>query len=219
MTELRTLVAALALATVPVWAQDAPAQVHLNGLLGSKAALLVIDGEPRTVQTGASVKGVKLIAIDEEQRAVVEFGGRRHTLTLGAAPGRLGVDTGPAPARVITLPMGPGGHFIAVGTINGQSTQFLVDTGATNVALSQVEADRLGLRYTTGKRAIAHTANGAVPAHVFNITSLRIGEVEVRNVEAMVIPAAMSHVLLGNSFLNRFQMKRENDTMTLEPRY
>ena len=51
------------------------------------------------------------------------------------------------------------------------------------------------------------------------LSSLRVGDIEVRDVEAIIVPAAMSHVLLGNSFLNRFQMKRENDVMTLELRY
>lgn len=218
MTKALVCAAALWASLAGAQAQEAPTQVQLNGLLGSKAALLIIDGEPRTLQAGSSVKGVKLVSI-EEQQAVVEFGGRRHTLTMGAAPGNWGGSPNAPVARSIVLSVGEGGHFTATGTINGQTTQFLVDTGATNVALSQIEADRLGLRYTQGKRIVTQTANGLVPAHVFQIASLRIGQVEVRNVEAVVMPASMSHVLLGNSFLSRFQMRRENDILTLEPRY
>ena len=58
-----------------------------------------------------------------------------------------------------------------------------------------------------------------MPAYQIQLASLRIGEVEVRNVEAIVIPGLLGHVLLGNSFLDRFQMRRENDVMTLELRY
>lgn len=194
-----------------------PGQVQLNGMLGARSALLIIDGEPRTLDVGGTVKGVKLVAI-EDGRAVVEYGGRRQTLTLGAAPGRV-VAQQPPPPRQITLPMGSGGHFTTIGMINGQVTSFLVDTGATSIAISQIEAEKLGLRYMYGKRIVTHTANGVVPAYQFQLTSVRIGDVEVRDVEAIVIPGTMSHVLLGNSFLNRFQMRRENDVMTLELRY
>jgi aspartyl protease family protein len=194
----------------------APSQVQLNGTLGARAALLVIDGEARTVEVGASVKGVKLVAL-EDGRAVVEVGGRRQTLTLGASPGRI---MSPAPVqRQITLPMGAGGHYTTIGTINGQVTSFLVDTGATTIAISQIEAEKLGLRYLSGKRIVTHTANGTVPAYLIELAVVQIGSVQVRNVDAIVIPGQMSHVLLGNSFLNRFQMRRENDVMTLELRY
>jgi aspartyl protease family protein len=194
----------------------APAQVQLNGMLGARAALLVIDGEARTVEVGATVKGVKLVAL-EDGRATVEIGGQRQTLTLGASPGRI-VSRTPVPREII-LPMGPGGHYTSIGMINGQVTTFLVDTGATNVAISQIEAEKLGLRYLYGKRVVTQTANGIVPAYLIELASVRVGNVQINNVEAIVIPGQMNHVLLGNSFLNRFQMRREHDVMTLELRY
>jgi aspartyl protease family protein len=194
-----------------------PAQVQLNGTLGSKAALLLIDGEPRTVEVGATAKGVRLVAL-EDGRAIVEFGGRRQTLALGAQPGRIVSNAAKLAPRQIVLPIGPGGHFTTIGMINGQPASLLVDTGATSVAISQVDAEKLGLRYLYGKRIVTQTANGVVPAYVIELASLRIGEVEIRDVEAIVIPGPMSHVLLGNSFLNRFLMKRDNDQMTLELR-
>jgi len=206
-------------AALPAWAQaPAPAQIHLNGTLGSQAALLVIDGEPRTLRVGASADGVKLIAV-EGQNAVVEVAGRRLSLQMGAAPGRVGVSAAPAPSRQIVLSAGPGGHFTALGSINGHTTQFLVDTGATAVAIGQSEAERLGLRYREGRRIFTQTANGAVPALLVQLATVRIGDVEVRNVDAIVVPAQMSHVLLGNSFLTRFQMRRENEILTLDLRF
>ncbi len=196
-------------------AQAAP-KVQLNGMLGARAALLLIDGEARTVQLGASVQGVTLVAL-EDGRAVVEIDGRRQTLTLGAAPAR--AVSGASAPRQIVMSVGQGGHYRTAGSINGQVTQFLLDTGATSVAISQAEADRLGLRYQQGQRLITHTANGAVPAYALELSSVRIADVEVRNVAAIVIPSQMPYVLLGNSFLSRFQMRRENDVMTLELRY
>lgn len=194
-----------------------PDQVQLNGMLGTRAALLIIDGQPRTVEVGATVLGVRLLTL-EDGRAVVEYGGRRQTLAMGASPGRV-VAQHAAPPRQIVLPVGTGGHFTTIGMINGQVTSFLVDTGATSIAISQMEAEKLGLRYLYGKRIVTQTANGIVPAYQLQLGSVRIGDIEVRDIEAIVIPGVMSHVLLGNSFLNRFRMRRENDVMTLELRY
>ena len=195
-----------------------PAQVQLNGMLGARSALLMIDGEARTLEVGALVQGVRLIGL-EDGRAIVEVGGRRQTLLLGAAPARVTGHNGPPPPRQILLPMGSGGHYTTIGMINGRVTSFLLDTGATSVSISQIEAEKLGLRYLYGKRVVTQTANGVVPAYMIDLASIRIGEVEVRDVEAIVIPGQMSHVLLGNSFLNRFRLRRENDVMTLELRY
>ncbi|MEO6278069.1 retropepsin-like aspartic protease [Roseateles sp.] len=197
-------------------AQAPPAQVQLNGMLGSRAALLLIDGEPRTMEVGATAKGVRLVSL-EDGRAVVEVAGRRQTLLMGAAPARI-LSSSPAP-RQIVMAQGQGGHYTTTGTINGQATSFLIDTGATSVAISQIEADKLGLRYLYGRRIVTQTANGTVPAFLIELASIRIGDIEVRNVSAIVIPGQLSHVLLGNSFLTRFQMRRENDVMTLELRY
>lgn len=206
---------ALLLTVGAAWGQS----VSFNGSLGAQSALLLIDGEARTVALGQSVRGVKLLAL-EDGRATVEFGGRRQVLVLGASPGRIGDGTAAAGAgRKIVLASGPGGHFVTQGSINGQATQFLVDTGATTVAIAQIEAERMGLKFREGRRVMTQTANGTVPAHLLQLASVRVGEVEVRNVDAIILPGNMSHVLLGNSFLTRFQMRRENDVMTLELRY
>lgn len=195
----------------------ASAQVQLNGMLGLRSALLVIDGKPRTVEVGATVAGVKLVSL-EDGRAVIESEGRRQTLVLGAQPGRVLGDAAAAPLQ-ISLPMGPGGHFTTMGMINGHVTSFLVDTGATSISISQVEAEKLGLRYLYGQRIVTQTANGVVPAYMLQLDKVRIGEIEVRNVDAIVIPGTLGHVLLGNSFLNRFKMRRDDQLMTLELRY
>lgn len=202
----------------PAPRQDGPS-LSLQGSLGQKAALLLINGEPRTVPLGQTVAGITLISL-ENDRAVVESGGKRQTLLLGASPARVGgSQAAGGSGRQIVLSSGPGGHFVASGSINGRATQFLVDTGATNVSLAQAEAERLGLNFREGRRVMTQTANGSVPAYLLQLATLRIGDVEVRNVDALVVPAQMSHVLLGNSFLTRFQMRRENDLMTLDLRY
>jgi len=198
----------------PAWAQT----VTLNGSLGTQQALLVIDGQPQAVPVGGTVKGVRLLSLSATQ-AEVEAGGVRRTLTLGAGSVRVSGGGGNSGAREIVLTAGPGGHFLTTGQINGRAAQFMVDTGATTVAMGQADADRMGIDYRNSpRRGFVETANGRVPAFGVTLTSVRVGDVEVANVEATVLPAAMPHVLLGNSFLTRFQMKRENDVMRLEKR-
>lgn len=185
--------------------------------MGNKA-LLVIDGQPHTLVVGQSAMGVTLMQLSDGQ-AQVQRGGSSATLRLGAAPARLaGSTSAPSAAQEIVLPVGLGGHFTAAGAINGRPVQFMVDTGATLVAISQGEAERIGLDYRNAPRAMTQTANGAVPVHRINLNAVRVGEVEVANVDAVVIPAQMPYILLGNSFLGRFQMRRDNDVMRLERR-
>jgi aspartyl protease family protein len=160
---------------------------------------------------------VKLLGLTP-QEATVEVGGKRVALPLGGAPVNLGGASSEGTGSQIVLTAGSGGHFVTAGSINGRSVRFVVDTGATYVALSQSEADRIGLRYKHGPRGMVQTANGQVPAHMTTIDVVGVGDVRVYNVEAVVFPVAMDTVLLGNSFLTRFQMRRENDRMTLDRR-
>ena len=207
----------LVLAAALLCATAASAQtVTFSGSMGSKA-LLVIDGTPRAMAVGSAHQGVKLVSM-EGGDAVVEIGGKRVPLQLGA-PVNLGAAAGTAGGTQIVLTAGPGGHFVTHGAINGRAVQFVVDTGATAVALSQDQAERIGLDYKKGRRGMAHSANGTVPVHAVRLASVRVGDVTVYDVEAMVLPASMPMVLLGNSFLTRFQMKRENDILTLNRRY
>ncbi len=191
--------------------------VSLGGSLGSKA-LLLIDGKPRNVAVGTSVDGVRLVAVTGTD-AVVEVQGKRVTLQLGGGQVNLGGKAGPETGGVIVLTAESSGHFFTSGTINGKTVRFVVDTGATTVAMGQDEADRIGLDYKSGQRSYVGTANGAVPAYRLALSSVRVGDVQLYNVDATILPAAMPYVLLGNSFLNRFQMRRDNDRMTLERRF
>jgi aspartyl protease family protein len=96
--------------------------------------------------------------------------------------------------------------------------RFMVDTGATTIALGQAEAQAIGLDYSQGQRVMMNTANGAAPGWLVTLSAVTVGEVTVANVQAVVMPSGMPYVLLGNSFLSRFQMRRENDVMRLDLR-
>ena len=191
--------------------------VTLNGSIGSQQALLVIDGQPVAVAVGKEVKGVRLLSLSGPQ-AEVAVGGARRTLLLGAGPVKVSGDAGSRSGSEIILMASSGGHFNTVGQINGKSVSFMVDTGATKVSMGQSEAERLGVDYKAGTRGLAETANGRVPVYAVVLNSVRVGDVQVANVEALVLPSAMPHILLGNSFLTRLSLKRENEVMRLEKR-
>ncbi len=211
---MRTLIAPLVLAC----AAAASAQtVSMSGSLGNNA-VLVIDGKPRTVAVGATVQGVRLVSVSGSD-AVVEVQGKRVALRLGEAQVNVGGKASEGGGKQIVLSAQSGGHFYANGSINGKSVRLLVDTGATMVALDQYEADRLGVDWKSGRRGMTRTANGDAPFYMATLASVRIGDVQVYDVPAIVSPAPMPFILLGNSFLNRFQMKRENDLLTLDLRY
>ena len=209
---------ALAAALLLLVAGAASAQaVSMSGRLGDKA-LLMIDGSPRTVAVGSTVQGVKLVSVTADA-SVLEIGGQRVTVPMGGAQVNLGGAASEGGGSRIVLTAGPGGHFVTGGSINGRAVEFVVDTGATSVSMSQADAERIGLKYQEGQRGMAGTANGPVPVHRVTLTSVRVGDVTVYNVAALVVPAQMPYVLLGNSFLTRFQMTRHNDQLVLERRY
>jgi aspartyl protease family protein len=188
--------------------------VQFAGSMGSKA-LLVIDGQPRTLAVGESHAGVKLVSVSEGV-AQVERGGVVSTVRLGAAPVVVGGAPRQGGGREITITAGPGGHFVTAGAINGRSVQFMVDTGATSIAMSFNEAQRIGLDLANAKHGMSSTANGTTEVLVLVLNTVRVGDVDVYNVPAIVMPVGMPYVLLGNTFLTRFQMRRDNDVMRLE---
>lgn len=193
--------------------------VTLAGVLGSKALLVIDSGTPKSVAPGESYLGVRVISTAGD-KAVIEQDGKRITLHMDDAPVSVGSKAGAAGRGTrIVLSESGGGHFITGGQINGRTVQFVVDTGATSVAMSSSDAERAGLNYKGGQPLMISTANGSVQGYKIKLASVRIGDVEVYDVDAVVTPQSMPYMLLGNSFLTRFQMKRENNLMTLDKRY
>ena len=193
--------------------------VTLSGMVGSKALLIVDGSAPKIVAAGESFNGVKVISTQGDT-AVLMVGGKRLNVRVGDAPASVGEQAGSrSSGSKIVLTAGDGGHFLAQGSINGKAVQFMVDTGATAVAMGAAEAKRMGIDYTSGRPVRMNTANGQAMGYLLTLNSVRIGDVEVQNVEAIVSPQAMPFVLLGNSFLTRFSMRRDADQMVLERRF
>lgn len=216
MKSLAIVTAALLL-TAAATAQAA-SSVTLTGTIGSRAILIVNGAPPKTVAVGESFQGVKLVSLQSEQ-AVVESEGKRVTLRMDT-PVSIGGGGGSAGGgNRIVLPADSRGHYMTQGTINGRTVTFMLDTGATSIALSAADAQRIGLDYSKAQRVQMSTANGVTVGHKLRLQSVRVGDVEVYDIDAIVSPEPMPFVLLGNSFINRFSMRRDADQMVLEKRY
>lgn len=190
-------------------------QINVSGLFKDRAMVIVNGGKPRVLAAGESEQGVKLLSADA-QSATFEVDGKRRVLSMGQSYAGSGGGAKP----VVSLNADGRGHFFTTGTINGHSVDFMVDTGASSVAISSREADRMGVNYRSGQRSLVSTANGTAVAYRVLLNNVRIGGISLNMVPAMVLEGdGMSIALLGMSFLNQLDMKREGTIMTLTQRY
>jgi len=210
--QITTLVLAL-LAATGAGATD----VTVSGLFTNKAVVQIDGGPLRTLSVGQkTAEGVVLVSVDRDA-ATFDVDGKRITVGLGRA--RTPLTSSPT-AESTTLMADLQGHFTADGEINGRSVRMVVDTGATLVSLPANEARRLGIDYQKGQKALMSTANGNAPAYVVKLDTVRVGGVTVNGVDAVVMEGnGLIVPLLGMSFLNRMNMQREGNIMTLTKRY
>jgi aspartyl protease family protein len=209
----------------------AAVDVNLVGLFPNKA-LVQIDGGPlRTLSVGDKTRDDVLLLSVNREGATFQIQGRQATLTVGPArkqsgqavasagnyPG--GAANYPAAANYATVPTNDQGDMVADGDVNGVAVRFVVDTGATLVTLSASDAARFGIDYRQGKKVIMETANGEAFAYQVKLDTVRVGRLTVRDVDAVVAEgSALQVALLGMSFLNRVDMRREGTVLTLTKR-
>lgn len=178
---------------------------------GQSAEVVIEDGAPVTIQVGEIIEGVKLLSADRDG-AVVSVDGITETLPFVADRS---IEHA-AGSSTVTLSTDARGQFVTSGAVNGRPVNLLVDTGANLTALSRAEATRIGIDYSGGRPATAQTPNGVVHGWRVSLGSVRVGDVTVRDVEAIVIDNDTMPVgLLGMSFLAHFDMQRRGSTLVL----
>jgi len=204
----------LALAvSVPAMATD----VSLVGLYSGKALVVIDGGRPQSIAIGArTADGVKLLSI-EGTSAQFEIDGQKQRLTVGQHAVSAGRDEQAGTSTTLTADAN--GHFFTIGTINGAPMRFLVDTGATVISIGKSDAVRANVDYLKGQPGMSMTANGAVRVWRVTLNSVRVGDVVLNQVDASVHEHDLPIALLGMSFLNRMEMRREGQSMTLKKRY
>jgi aspartyl protease family protein len=194
----------LAFGLVP--SMGAAADVALIGVIGDKAAVLAVDGgDPKTVKVGQSWRGITVLTVEHDQ-ATIEVEGRKRVLQRGVL--YRNADGSASGHGKATLAADPRGHFYIDGAVNRVPVRFMVDT------------ERLGIDYRAGQRGKTRTANGLATVYLVKLDSIRIGQIELHNVDGLVVEGAgLDQALLGMSFLNRVSMQRDGATMTLIQRF
>ena len=190
--------------------------IALIGVIGRKAAVLALDGgDPKTVKLGQTWNGITVLEV-EHDRATIEVDGEKHTLPLGAHH-----RAAPAPLTqaAVVLPADGRGHFFAEGSVNGVALRFLVDTGASMVMLPADDARRLGIDYLAAPKTRVQTAAGPISAYLITLDRMRVGAIELNGIDGIVVDQGGQMPLLGMSFLNRVEMRRNGDSMTLVRRF
>ncbi len=193
----------------------AAADIVVRALM-PEMAVVEVEGQRRVLHVGqTSPEGVTLLEADSE-RAVIERNGRRAVYRLGETTAVTVVPRTKAVTRIRPRQ----GMYYVDGAIDGKPLAFIVDTGATWVSLNANQARELGLDPARGLPAKVATANGTVLIRRLRLERVRAGGIELRNVEAAIMPGDAPPVaLLGMSFLSRVHMVREGQVLLLEQRW
>lgn len=213
MRRLELFAASVLLALCPVL--QAEIQVQVVGLFPN-AAVLLVDGQRKLVRAGqVGPGGVKVISADSKG-AVLEVDGVQRSYAMTREYNQA-VSSEPQKAQ-LSISRGAGNHYWVAGSIEGHPVQFLVDTGATSVAMNESQARMLGIDYRVkGRAMVASTAGGNVKAWQIKLDSVKVGALEVLGVEAAVLEGdSPTEVLLGMSFLSRVRWREENGVLQLE---
>lgn len=213
MRRLELLIAGLLLAVSAVL--HAEPQVQVVGLFPN-AAVLVVDGQRKLVKAGQTGPGgVKVLSADSKG-AVLLVDGVQRNFNLTREYNQAG-SSGPQTEQ-LSIARGVGNHFWVAGSLNSYPVQFLVDTGATSVAMNEGQARRLGIDYRVeGRPLVANTAGGNVRGWRIKLDRVKVGGIEVLGVEGVVLEGdSPTEVLLGMSFLSRVRWREENGVLLLE---
>ena len=202
-------------------ANASPLHVEVIALFEDKA-MLHIDDEQILISVGEVTKhGIKLISADA-YGATIEVAGEQRRYQLGnvVRNGDLDESSRQSESDIIVY-QGVDTMFRTTGSINGYPVNFLVDTGASSIAISSQEAKRLGINYKLdGKPTWVSTASGVEQASAVIIDRVTISGVTIRSVEGLVIEGSEPNIpLLGMSYLNRFKIINDGNMMRLKRKY
>lgn len=213
--KISRLLAAALLLLVSLAAVAQQADVTVIALFANKA-LLKVGSQQKVVATGETFEGVLLQSADGRKAVVVVDG---ETLELGLNQS-IGSKYKKRERARLTIAPDAGGMYFVNGRINGSATRFLVDTGATHVAMSGKKADALKLDYKKGEKGQAQTAAAVVTVWRIRLASVSIGTIKLHNVTAIVIEGDHpAQVLLGNSFLGRTDIQKAGAMLEITKRH
>lgn len=208
------------------YAQKLPI-ISLTGTTNNKALIIVDGSAPQVLSVGQEYKGFKLEGV---QGDTATFTYRLHdktekkfSLKIGQAPAQFeGMSSSKKDSGndEIVLSADARGHFITTGYVNDKSITFMVDTGASSIAIDAADARRMGINYENAPMITLSTANGVTTGWVVTLRSVRVQGVEVSGVQAVIGRGiGAGSALLGNTFLKRFDITQTNNQLVLKRRY
>jgi aspartyl protease family protein len=210
--------AALVLVCVTLMAAAmAGPSVRVLALFPDKA-MLEIDGQRKVLAAGQTGPGgVRLLSADSNH-AVVEIEGRQEELRLGSV---VSARYQPRPRREIRILKDASGSYFLDGLINGQPVRFLVDTGASSIAMSELQSAQLGIQHRVdGVRIGIQTASGSAVGHRVELSSVSLGGIQLHDVAAMVIDGdSPRNVLLGMNVLSQFEIDQRENLLILRSKF
>lgn len=214
-TAMLALVALVALVSAIASGPVLAVEIGVVGLFPGKAVLVIDGAPPKTYSVGSTIAGGnRLVAVDD-QAATLSIDGKSLVIAIGSHVNRIAPDA----SNSVTLQADGQGHYITQGQINGGTVRMLVDTGATLIALPAADAVRLGIDYRRGQPGFVNTANGTAAVYRVKLESVRIGDLQISQVDATVQENGLPFALLGMSFLSRTDINRSGAQMTLTKRY
>lgn len=185
--------------------------VELEALLGN-TAVLMINGQRKTLRAGQSQDGVTLVAT-QATTATLEIDGRSETVGLSQ---RVGTAYHEPQEQVVSIARDSQMQYQTTALINGRSVLVLVDTGANTVAISSAQARAMNIDYSGGEPGRVETAGGVSDGYVILLQSVVVGGIEVNNVPAMVVSGDYpATILLGMTFLRHVKMQEHNGILSL----
>jgi len=180
-------------------------------------AVVEINTKQHVLKVGEqSPEGVTLVSADS-RTAVLEKNGIQQEYLLGT---HIGTNFTPPVAQTVVSLWPTNGMYFTPGSVNGFSVDFLVDTGASSIALNAATANRLGLDFRKGKRIGVKTASGIDEAYVVTLDKVKVGDIELYDIRAVVLDGAEPReALLGMSFLSQLDIQRSDQRMDLKKKF
>lgn len=192
-------------------------KIEVVGLF-KNAAVVKVNGQQKILKLNKpDVSGALLVEANSKS-AVIAVNGKSQRYYLGRS---IGAQYQEHKASEVVIQRNGYGQYITSGSINGLNVTFLLDTGATTVAMNENTAKRLGIDYrVNGVEGQAMTAGGVTRSWMVKLDSVKVGEISVPGVRAAVIQGDAPHyVLLGMTYLDFVNFSEKNQAITLQKKF
>lgn len=188
--------------------------IMLQALFNNKA-MVSINGKSIMLVKDKPVQGYRLISSDSYE-AVIVYNGQSRRYTIDGNPVQSQYPAGKQQASITVWP-DKRGLYVTTGSINGMNAEFLIDTGASVVAMNESHARAFNISTEKAYKINVETASGSLVGRQVKLLTVQVGNIVVKDVDAVIMPGAFPRkILLGNAFLKNIEMKRTGQAILLQ---